>query len=407
MSASSVQRTTPQLLRQLGSVTLPAVAGPSSGLIGCTTSQLSSSVPRLARSNGCVCGTPKGNRRYSSYPTEKPAPAPFAPTPRKKRTILDLSSLKKKGIPITMLTAHDYPSARFIETASLPPPPSSSIPSSPSSPSSALDSPATVDAPSHPRGVDICLVGDSLAMVACGYESTNQLTLDELLYHCRSVARGCTTSLLIADLPFGSYAASIEDGVRAAVRLIQEGRMDGVKIEGGQEIIPLVQALTRNGIPVVAHVGLTPQRQAALSGYRVQGKTVASAAKVWEDARALQDAGAFSILLEAVPSKLGRWISDRLKVPTIGIGAGSGTSGQVLVQLDMLGVDSELGATGKGPRFLRKFGDVGERARAAVREYVEAVRTGQFPEEGTHTYPMSEEAWKSFREWADQEERRD
>ncbi|GAA6019159.1 hypothetical protein JCM10207_006566 [Rhodosporidiobolus poonsookiae] len=335
-----------------------------------------------------------GTRRaYSSYPSENPAPAPFAPTPRKKRTILDLQNLKKKGIPITMLTAHDYPSARFIEAASLPPPPPTSA-SSFDFPTPAA--PASPAEPTHPRGVDICLVGDSLAMVACGYTSTTQLTLDELLYHCRSVARGCTSSLLIADLPFGTYAASVADGVRAAVRLIQEGHMDGVKIEGGAEIVPLVEALTRNGIPVVAHVGLTPQRQAALSGYRVQGKTLASAVKVWDDARALQDAGAFAVLLEAVPSRLGKWISDRLRVPTIGIGAGGGTSGQVLVQLDMLGVDSELGASGKGPRFLKRFGDVGERARQAVREYVREVREGTFPEEETHTYPVSETAWEGF-----------
>ncbi|GAA5893850.1 hypothetical protein JCM8208_001260 [Rhodotorula glutinis] len=326
----------------------------------------------------------------SSYPAENPPPSPNAAPPRKKRTILDLQALKRKNVPITMLTAHDFPSARFVESAAHLSPSSSSSPSSP--------------AAAYPRGVDICLVGDSLAMVACGYSSTSDLSLDEMLYHCRSVARGCTTSLLLADLPFGTYYASVDDGVRAAVRLVQEGKMDAVKIEGGQEIVPLVRRLSDVGIPVMAHIGLTPQRQAALSGYRVQGKTVSSALKVWHDALALQDAGAFALLVEAVPSRLAAWMTSRLKVPTIGIGAGQGASGQVLVQLDMLGVDSDLGAEGKGPRFLKRFADVGEQARKAVRDYVEEVRLGSFPEEGTHTYPMSDEAFDGFLARLDEED---
>ncbi|BGP38936.1 cell wall bioproteinsis and architecture protein [Rhodotorula kratochvilovae] len=316
-----------------------------------------------------------------SYPSERPA-APNAPPPRKKRTILDLHALKRKNVPITMLTAYDFPSARFVEAAAHP------VPASP-----AADPSST---PAYPRGVDICLVGDSLAMVACGYTSTSDLTLDEMLYHCRSVARGCTTSLLLADLPFGTYYASVDDGVRAAVRLVQEGRMDAVKIEGGQEIVPLVRRLTDVGIPVMPHIGLTPQRQAALSGYRVQGKTVSSALKVWRDAQALQDAGAFALLVEAVPSRLAEWMTERLRIPTIGIGAGARASGQVLVQLDMLGVDSDLGAEGKGPRFLRRYADVGAQARQAVQAYVEDVRMGAFPVEGEHTYPMSDEAFEGF-----------
>lgn len=299
-----------------------------------------------------------------------------------------MQALKRKNVPITMLTAHDFPSARFVESAA----------HAPLLPVDAADSSSTTaaTAPAYPRGVDICLVGDSLAMVACGYTSTSELTLDEMLYHCRSVARGCTTSLLLADLPFGTYYASVDDGVRAAVRLVQEGKMDAVKIEGGEEIVPLVRRLTDVGIPVMAHIGLTPQRQAALSGYRVQGKTVSSALKVWHDAQALQDAGAFALLVEAVPSRLAAWMTERLRVPTVGIGAGARASGQVLVQLDMLGVDSDLGAGGKGPRFLKRFADVGEQARRAVRDYVEEVRMGTFPVEGDHTYPMSDEAFEGF-----------
>ncbi|GAA6029593.1 hypothetical protein JCM8097_000954 [Rhodosporidiobolus ruineniae] len=389
MSTGSVARPVSAALR---AGVAPAPIASSSRLIARAIPSGSLSSTRTGRT--CTCSSSTAHARaYSSYPSEKPAPAPFAPVPRKKRTILDLQNLKKKGIPITMLTAHDYPSGRFIESAALPLPPSAA----PSSSSSALDQPSSgAPTSSHPRGIDICLVGDSLAMVACGYSNTNQLTLDELLFHCRSVARGCTTSLLVADLPFGTYTASIEQGLRNAVRLIQEGNMDAVKLEGGQEIVPIVQQLTAHGIPVMAHVGLTPQRTASLSGYRVQGKSVRSAVKVWDDARALQDAGAFAVVLEAVPSKLGKWVSERLDIPTIGIGAGQSTAGQVLVQLDMLGVDSELGASGKGPRFLKRFGEVGEMARRAVREYVDEVREGKFPEEGTHTYPVSDEAWEGF-----------
>ncbi|CDR49101.1 RHTO0S23e00650g1_1 [Rhodotorula toruloides] len=347
------------------------------------------------RAVGHACACCRGQRRtYSSYPTERPGAGAFAP--RRKRTIMDFNNLKKKKVPITMLTAHDYPSARFIESIAPPAPAPGSSPASAGS----STSPA-------PRGIDIALVGDSLAMVACGYPSTNYLTLDEMLYHCRSVARGCTTSFLVADLPFGSFSASVEDGVRAAVRLIQEGHMDAVKIEGGPEIVPLVRRLTEVGIPVMAHVGLTPQRQAALSGYRVQGKTVSSAVKVWEDARAVQDAGAFAVVLEAVPSKLAAWVTERLRIPTIGIGAGAGCDGQVLVQSDMLGVDSDLGAGGKGPRFLKKYADVGERAREAVRSYVDEVRRRVFPTEGEHTYPIEDKAWEGFLEAVEDTERQE
>lgn len=298
------------------------------------------------------------------------------PPARKKRTILDIQGLKRKKIPITVLTAHDYPSARFIEA--------SSAPSSSADPSTLF--------PAHRRGIDICLVGDSLAMVACGYTSTTSLTLDEMLYHCRSVARGCHTSLLLADLPFGTYHASVAEGARNAVRLIQEGNMDAVKIEGGLEIVPLIEQLTSRGIPVMGHIGLTPQRQAALSGFRVQGKTVASALKVWEDAQAHQAAGAFALLIEAVPSRLAKFISSRLDIPTIGIGAGAGADGQVLVQLDMLGVNS----LEKGPRFLKRFEDLERRSTGAIEEYIKEVRQGEFPVEEVHGYPMEESEWEGF-----------
>lgn len=295
------------------------------------------------------------------------------PAPRKKRTVLDLQSFKRKKVPITMLTAHDYPSARFIEAASLP-----------------SQSASTTTK----RGVDICLVGDSLAMVACGYSSTTSLSLDELLYHCRSVARGCHTSLLIADLPFGTYHASLSDGVKAAIRLIQEGNMDGVKIEGGEEIVPLVEHLTKMGIPVMGHIGLTPQRASSLGGFRVQGKTTSGAVKVLRDAQALDRAGVFSMVLEAIPSEVAGYVSDRVAAATIGIGAGNATDGQVLVQLDMLGGDPS--PTHVGPKFVQKFGNVGHESVRGIAEYVDHVRARSYPQEGVHTYPMKREEFEGF-----------
>lgn len=290
-----------------------------------------------------------------------------------------------------MLTAHDYPSARFIES-------SSSL--SHITPDAASSLSADERKALHlRRGVDICLVGDSLAMVACGYTSTNQLTLDEMLYHCRSVARGCQTSLLVADLPFGTYGASVEQGVRSAFRLVQEGHMDAVKIEGGHENVPLVRRLTDLGVPVMAHIGLTPQRAAALSGFRVQGKTVASARGVYADALALQEAGAFSLLIEAVPDRLGAFISRRVKIPTIGIGAGAGADGQVLVQLDMLGVNS----LARGPKFLKRYGDMERLAGEAIWGYVEEVRGRAFPAE-EHTYGIADEEWDAFERAVEEQE---
>ena len=287
---------------------------------------------------------------------------------------MDLAAYKRKGIPITMLTAHDYPSARFIESSSSP----TSTPSSENT---------------TKRGIDICLVGDSLAMVACGYSNTNMLGLEELLYHCRSVARGCQTSFLVSDMPFGTFAVSTPTGVAAAVRIIQEGHMDAVKIEGGEEVVGLVKRLSEIGIPVMGHVGLKPQRQAAYSGFRVQGRTLSSALTVYQEAHAIQRAGAFSIVLEAVPTKLAAFISASLSIPTIGIGAGSACDGQVLVQLDMLGVNS---LSSGGPKFLKRFAETEREAVEAIGRYVEEVRTKSFPEDEVHGYSMEEDVWEQF-----------
>lgn len=192
----------------------------------------------------------------------------------------------------------------------------------------AYDYPTAV-ACSSSQLIDITLVGDSLAQVCLGYTSTTQLTLSEMIHHASAVARGTTHPLLVADMPFGTYHASPEDAVKNAVQLIQKGRVDGVKLEGGEEIVDVVRRLTAVGIPVMAHVGLLPQRHIAMSGYKVQGKDVESARRVLRDALALEEAGAFSVVIEGVPKNLGRYITERLTIPTIGIGAGPWTSGQV------------------------------------------------------------------------------
>ncbi|KAI7878201.1 3-methyl-2-oxobutanoate hydroxymethyltransferase, partial [Lichtheimia hyalospora FSU 10163] len=223
---------------------------------------------------------------------------------RSKVTIKTLNRLYKHGEPITMMTAQDYPSGMMADRA----------------------------------GMDMCLVGDSLAMVALGYDSTNPLTVDEMLHHCRAVARGCKSSFLVCDLPYGSYEADPTDAVRVSLRFLKEGNAEAVKLEGGKEMAETIERITRVGIPVVGHIGLTPQRQSALGGFRVQGKTAKQAQQLLEDALAVQEAGAFMMVLEAMPEEIATYITQQLKVPTIGIGAGVHCSGQVLVQNDALGL---------------------------------------------------------------------
>ncbi|KAL8277860.1 hypothetical protein RQP46_009679 [Phenoliferia psychrophenolica] len=356
MSTGSVGRTVRTVLKAAQpSATFPVASTSRLVFSAAASSSSRARGPNLAR---CTCDWNQQHRGYSTRPS--PPVTQAAVSPRKKRTILDLHALKRKKIPITVLTAHDYPSARFIEAAATT---ASSAPAqpnpSPTDRSTSPDSSSSTPTPTTtPRGIDICLVGDSLAMVACGYNSTTSLTLPELLFHCRSVARGCHTSLLVADMPFGTFIPSLSHGVIAATELIQNGNMDAVKIEGGHEVVDLVRRLTSVGIPVMGH-----------------------------------EAGAFAIVLEAIPTKLGRFISENLDIPTIGIGAGMGCDGQVLVQLDMMGVRS----LGHGPRFLKTYANLEETAMKAVEHYVQDVRTGQFPEE-KHGYAMEDAEWKSFLE---------
>lgn len=271
-------------------------------------------------------------------------------------TIQKLRQMKEAGTPIAMLTAYDYPTARACE---------------------AYD-------------VDVTLVGDSLAQVCLGYDSTTRLTVDEMLHHCRAVARGSKSPFLVADMPFGSYQAGPDDAIRNAVRMVQEGGVEGVKLEGGEEILDTVRRLHSVGIPVMGHVGLLPQRHTSCSGYRVQGKEASSARSILRAAKALEDAGAFAIVLEAIPSKLGGYITSELNIPTIGIGAGPSTSGQVLVWDDMIG-----SWNGHKAKFVRRFADAKAEHKRGVMDYVAAVRQRAFPD-SSESYKICDEQWVAF-----------
>jgi 3-methyl-2-oxobutanoate hydroxymethyltransferase len=269
-----------------------------------------------------------------------------------------LSQLRASHLPITMLTAYDYPTARLL----------SACPS-----------------------VDVTLVGDSLAQVCLGYPSTTSLRLDEMIHHAKAVRRGTSHPLLVADMPFGSYHVSAEEGVRNAVRLVQEAGVEAVKLEGGgSDIVHRVRRLTSVGIAVMGHVGLLPQRHAALSGYHVQGKSASSAREIVRASLALQDAGAFALVIEAVPAPLASYITARLTIPTIGIGAGPGTSGQVLVWDDVMGTWG-----GHKAKFVRRFADVKSEAEKGISGFAEAVRAGTFPSEA-ESYSMDEAEWETF-----------
>ncbi|KAI9827670.1 MAG: hypothetical protein M1826_006233 [Phylliscum demangeonii] len=279
---------------------------------------------------------------------------------RKRVTLPALRALYDARTPIAMLTAHDFPSAHVADAA----------------------------------GVDMILVGDSLAMVALGMEDTSELELDDMILHCRSVARATTSAFTVADLPMGSYEVSPEQALRAAIRLVKEGRVQAVKLEGGAEMAATIARIAQAGIPVLAHVGLTPQRQHALGGFRVQGKTCLAATKVLEDACAVQAAGCFAVVLEAVPAEVARLVTEQLRVPTIGIGAGSACSGQVLVQVDMTG---NFPPGRFLPRFVKKYGDVWRESYDAIAAYQREVKRGEYPGP-EHTYPMAEEELARFKE---------
>ncbi len=234
-------------------------------------------------------------------------------------------------------------------------------------------------------GIDALLVGDSLGMVMLGYPDTLAVTVEDMIRHCAAVARGASSPLVVCDMPFMSSQRGVDDTLRNAGRLVKEGRAQAVKLEGGADFAPEIRALVRASIPVMGHLGLTPQSVNALGGYKVQGKSLAAAQKLLDDARAVQDAGAFALVLECVPAALAARITRELEIPTIGIGAGPDCDGQVLVWQDMLGMFDRV-----APRFVRRFGAVGDAMRAAFSEYATAVRDGSFPA-AEHCYSMEDE----------------
>jgi len=276
----------------------------------------------------------------------------------KKITILDIQRMKDEGKKITMLTAYDYPLARLFDES----------------------------------GVEILLVGDSLGPVVAGYDNTLPVTVEELIYHTRAVVRARENALVVADMPFMSYQADTAEAVRNAGRFLKEGYMDSVKLEGGGEIVPIVEAIIGAGIPVMGHIGLTPQSISKLGGYRVQGKTAGDAVRLLEDARALEQAGCYSIVLEAVPEPVARTISERVKIPTIGIGAGRGCDGQVLVYHDLLGLFERF-----RPKFVKQYANIGQISLQAIREFAAEVEEGRFPT-SEHTYPIDEDEYQKFLE---------
>lgn len=275
---------------------------------------------------------------------------------RKKVTTLTFRQKKERSEPITMLTAYDYPTAMAIDRA----------------------------------GIDSILVGDSLAMVVLGYENTLPVTMEEMLHHARAVARGAKSALLIGDMPFMSYQVSVEEAVRNAGRFLQQGGMDAVKLEGGRERADAVRAIVGAGIPVMGHLGLTPQSVHQLGGFRAQGKNASAAKRLLEDAQILEDAGAFSLVLESVPARLGEYISKKISIPTIGIGAGLGCDGQVLVTHDLLGLFDRF-----TPKFVKKYANLHDAMNKAFTEYIDDVETKRFPAP-EHTVEMTDDEWNEF-----------
>jgi 3-methyl-2-oxobutanoate hydroxymethyltransferase len=275
---------------------------------------------------------------------------------RRKTTILNIADKKAQGKPITMITAYDYSSGLLVDGA----------------------------------GIDLILVGDSLGMVMLGMESTVPVTMEEMLHHCRAVGRGAKYAFLVGDMPFMSYQPSISEAIRNAGRFLKEGMMDAVKLEGGSEAAPIVRSIVNAGIPVMGHIGLTPQSVSKLGGYKVQGKTSEDAFRLLEDALILEDSGCFSVVLEAVPAPVAEQISKRLTIPTIGIGAGADCDGQVLVYHDVVGLFDRF-----TPSFVKQYANVGQIVHDAISAFAQEVRDGDFPTD-THTYAIDDDELEAF-----------
>ncbi|MGE5703823.1 MAG: 3-methyl-2-oxobutanoate hydroxymethyltransferase [Clostridia bacterium] len=272
-------------------------------------------------------------------------------TEQRPMTTAELKKRKAHKQAITVLTAYDFPTAKLVEEA----------------------------------GVDVILVGDSLGMVVLGYDSTVPVTMADMLHHAKAVTRAAKRALVVVDMPFLSYHGSLDETLKNAGRLMQEGAAKAVKLEGGSELASVIRTLTQAGIPVMGHIGLTPQSVHQLGGYKVQGKQLDEAKKLLEDAEALAKAGAFAIVLECVPEEVARLITERIEIPTIGIGAGAACDGQVLVLHDIVQFASTI-----RPKFVKSYANIGSMISEAVKQYVEDVKTGQFPAR-EHVFHTDEE----------------
>lgn len=275
---------------------------------------------------------------------------------KKKISAKSFQEMKENNEKIVMLTAYDYPSAKIIEK---------------------LD-------------VEGVLVGDSLGNIILGYENTLPVTLEDILHHTKAVARGLEKSMIISDMPFNSYQSSTEEAVKNACRLVKEGNAEAVKIEGGKESLESIKRITDIGIPVMGHLGLTPQKILRYGGYQVRGKTGKQAKKIFEEAKMLEEAGVFSLVLEAIPWEIGRTITKNLEIPTIGIGAGPHCDGQILVLHDILGLSSF------SPNFAKKYVDLNSMAEEAIEEFSEEVKKNEFPN-AEHSYSMEKEEFEEFK----------
>ncbi len=274
-----------------------------------------------------------------------------------KVTIPGLRALKESGEKIAMLTAYDWPTAVLLERA----------------------------------GIDVLLVGDSVGNNILGYADTIPVTMDEMIHHTRAVRRGVKRALLVGDMPFLSYQISGEQALTNAGRFLKEGGAEAVKLEGGAEMADIINSLVRRGIPVMGHIGLTPQRAAQLGGFKVQGRDEETARKLWHDAKILEEAGVFSLVLESVPWALAKLITERVKMPTIGIGAGPYCDGQVLVVTDVIGL-----SLGLSPKFSKRYIQLAEQIESAAKEYLNDVKSGKFPTVETHSFKMDEEILKKL-----------
>ena len=269
---------------------------------------------------------------------------------RVKKSVLTFRNAKQKKERLTMLTAYDYSTAKLIDAS----------------------------------GIDSVLVGDSLGMVMLGYEDTLSVTMEDMIHHTKAVARGVKDALVVSDLPFMSYQTSVYDAVSNAGRLIKEGRAQAVKLEGGLEVCPQIKAIVEASIPVMAHLGLTPQSVNAFGGFKVQGKDEEAARSLIEQAKAVEAAGAFAVVLECIPAKLAELITNSISIPTIGIGAGNGCDGQVLVYQDMLGLYSDF-----TPKFVKRYAEIGPQMQTAIEDYITEVKSGAFPA-AEHTFALSD-----------------